>query len=367
LNKNDIIFLGIGGTGTLITSEMIKQDERYNTFFVNTSIKDVNKVPIISNRPKYLVPYAQGTGRDRQMGKVYARDNYKNIIDEIQRFRDQKNIFLVFSSSGGTGSSIAPVIASMLTQMIEDKKTHFETVNIICTLPNLDESEDALKNSIECWNELFDIKGINTMYFLDNNKRSIKNVAEINVEFAQGFNSFMNIPSLIGENGSIDNSDLGKIVLAGGCGAFYTLPKDETSTKMALVKAMKNSIFADFSSKRCSYLCTFLQEKFDEEEIQKEFVTKKEHFHENNQEENLVIASGFKAPKNAIEIIQMRLEELEDNDEDEDFSANIIEVKSSKDKKDIKSITKKGIPIQQKSDKPEDIIFDEAFWDKIMK
>jgi cell division GTPase FtsZ len=354
ISKNSILWVAVGETGGKIVSEIAKQDKRYVSLYINTSYADVKKIPNAKNT--FIIPNASGTGRQRSVAKEYAREHFTSIIDAINNFPSQQIINLVFSLSGGTGSGLAPTIARLLTKMQSNK-----IINIVGVLPSLDEPKRALENSLECWNDIYSVEGINTMYFLDNNKR--KNVEQINEEFAKGYNAFMNVTNTNGNGTVIDNADLGRVALAKGCSAFYLLPEDEEDTKIAMAKAFKNSIFADFNSVRCSYLCASLQEdKFDTDLIKNEFRPREEFFKGSNPNDNIVVASGVKPPMGAIELLQLSLQEKIAHEDDEDDSMNNYIVNLNIEKKP-QSKKVEQVKVQSQKEPDLDKLFDDDFWE----
>lgn len=355
ISKNSILWVAVGETGGKIVSKILEQDKRFVGLFINTSYADVKKIPNAKNT--FIIPNASGTGRQRSVAKEYAREHFTSIIDAINNFPSQSVINLVFSLSGGTGSGLAPTIARLLTKMNSNK-----AINIVGVLPSLDEPKRALENSLECWNDIFSVEGINTMYFLDNNKR--KNVEQINEEFAKGYNAFMNVTNTNGSGTVIDNADLGRVALAKGCSAFYILPEDEDDTKIAMAKAFKNSIFADFNSIRCSYLCASLQEnKFDVDVVKNEFRPREEFFKGSNPSNNIIAASGFRPPMGAIELLQLSLQEkiAHEDDEDDEMTSYILDLNVEKKQQPNKVQQVKQEPQKQEQDL--DKLFDDNFWE----
>ena len=362
MNYNECLFVAIGeGAGKLI-DELVNRNKKYVSLFINTNYQDVRK---LKNAKNIYVPAgnAKGSGRSRTKAKEYAKEYYQEMINAIMDFHLQKNIFVCYSMDGGSGSGIAPVILRMLIKMNEERNLG-KKINSISILPKFDVSKEGLSNTIDCWNETLAIKGINSMYFIDNNKRDA--LQEINIEFSKLFDNAMKIPNQIGEGTMIDSSDLEKIMLAKGCNAIYELPINEEDTKVATIKSIKNSIFADFNTIKCTHILTSFNQ-FNHKEVRNEFQAREEYLEGYNNSTNIIVAGGFRPPINSIEYIQMELQErlsrIDKNEED--FSSYIV--KNESITTNAKPQPKKAEPIKQELQPQEDLdkIFDDSFWEDI--
>lgn len=215
--KEDILFIGIGQAGSNIAYEMKKQG--FQTFYINSTIDDVGLLDISDNL-KYHIPGATGCGRNQKKALNYTKEHFVNIENILNlKFPMFKHIYICFSSGGGTGGGISPVLLSILSKKYPNKNYGFVTV-----LPSSKESVDVKTNSLECYRNLQNLDYVKNSFFLDNNSKP--NYLEINKDFAEDFNQFIQITSLKSVRGNIDDEEVDKLIATKGNVIFVKYKED---------------------------------------------------------------------------------------------------------------------------------------------
>lgn len=298
MNKNDILFVGIGQAGNNLISEILKKNNRYNGLFINTSIEDVKGLDNAVNT--FIIPSASGSAKNRNKAKEYSKKHIQAIIDKIDEFPNQDVINFAFSLGGGTGSGISPMLIQVLSKVKPNKR-----INIIAIKPKEDESKRTLENSLSCWNELVSIKAINTFYILDNGKRNDKLI--INKEFADLYDSFLNTTQ-INKNGVIDGSELEVLTNSRGFGAIYNI--DSIKGNSDVWKVIDNSIFLTGNNTTCNYLGISVNEGFNYSKVTDIFTIKEDMFLGYTNLKPTLILGGIPLNNNVIKDIKNSLDIL---------------------------------------------------------
>lgn len=108
---NDVAIVGIGGAGTNIAFAFEKLG--YPTIHINSSTQDESAISGAKNI-RHLKGF-NGCAGNRQLAEKALSENM-DIVDEIINMKESI-IYIIFSSSGGTGSGVAPALAEMLVQI----------------------------------------------------------------------------------------------------------------------------------------------------------------------------------------------------------------------------------------------------------
>lgn len=364
LTKSDYLLIGIGEAGGRLVGEMLKKDKRYIGLFINTSYKDILQIENAKN--VYVIPNADGTGRQRGVAQGLLKEYGNSIIDQIDRFPLQKVITIFFSFGGGSGSGISPTLIRLLGKVRPNKM-----INIVGILPSIEESKRAKENAISCWNEIVTTPNINLSFILDNNKR--ENKYDINKEFANYFDALMDISKLNTTGlGVIDSADAEILTTAKGSGAIYILPKDEKDTKIAIAKATSNSIFADFSHDTCSFLGVSLlpESQYKRNLISNHFSPREDKFIEGfNDKYNLVVITGcdMALQKGAIEYLDLSISEsvLQEGEESQTKVDDLV-VGQKKKPNVVAEPSLHQMNIKEQEKDVDKLLEDDNLWDDIM-
>lgn len=302
--KKDILWIAVGEAGGRIVNEILKKDKRYVGLFLNSNFNDLKDLENAKN--VYTMANSSGTGKNRTKSKLLFSENRHSIYDEILKFHSAQVYHIVFSMGGGTGGGLVPSLIMGMKLMNIHKP-----INVTCVLPSYSDNKRYRKNAIECWNELTQLDNINAIHLLDNSKRD--NKEQINKEYAEMFDVFMNMPKFdAAEDSTVDAEEIGIIGLCKGSTVFYNLPKGEKNAKMGLAKAIQNSIFADLceENEACQYLAiTTKPNEYDQKDIENLFNVNEYSVNSFNDNHNLVVASGFKPQRTIIEMLDTSLKE----------------------------------------------------------
>lgn len=338
MNRNELIFCGLGGGGSRLVDTILTTDPRFAGYFINTSMTDIES---LENRNKdtknyFCISSNNGVGRNRELGKSFAKQSGYSILDIIERF-NQDTIYFTASLGGGSGSAILSELLQALEKVKADPESDFKkTINVIAILPDLKSPTIILKNARDTWNEIIKYKCVNSIIFVNNNCKldeifDSNNDKELRINeiFAETFSSIFDIPFINGIN--FDNGNLSNILNDKGCLYFYNLPDDCTSIEIAMSKAEKTSILGKMYSNenntilekdeagsvinkriKCGYLgISFVNEIYNKNYITNKFSPSKEPYIGENAERNLVLMSGCLPPYNDIKIIELEIDERE--------------------------------------------------------
>lgn len=371
MNRSDVLIMPLGGGGGRLGDEILNQDPRFQGFFVNTSMTDLESCENVNQKIKnyYCISTQNGVGRDRELGKDYASQYGYSILDMISKYQ-QKVIWMVVSFGGGSGSAIL----SVLLNAIEQLGSEFDKViNLIGILPNLTSPDVILNNTIDTWSEVIASKSLNSMIFVSNDSfREIydnendKELA-INESFANTFNSIFDIPEINGIK--FDNGNLTNLLTNKGCLYFYDLPSGHQSVQVALRKAEQHSVLAKmFKTERntellddgtkaikCGYLgVSFADEEYNTNYIENIFKASMETYVGVNYDKNLVLMSGCLPPFNVISTINYELEDRAKrkyNSSDIDYSQFIVKKSSEVSVDRVEESSVRETQVQRKSNK----------------
>lgn len=231
--KQDILFIGVGQAGSNIANEL--RLKGFQTFYINSTNDDVALLDIPDNL-KFHIPGATGCGRNRAKALSYTRDHFETIDGIIMtKFPMFKHIYFTFSTGGGTGSGISPVLLSILSQKYPDKNFGY-----VAVLPNSNESIDIKSNSLECFSQLQKLEFVNNSFFLDNNS-SFYDYLYINSVFAEEFEKFINVPLNKSKRGNVDYDEIEKLIKTKGNVVFAKYSNSIFSINPIFTKPEKNA------------------------------------------------------------------------------------------------------------------------------
>jgi cell division GTPase FtsZ len=111
MRLKSIGILGVGQAGGNIAE--IAATLGFPSALINTNQRD----GLVNTKVerKYFVPGFSGAGQDRSIGIKAVNDNYREILDFVERtFRNVKLLLVAFSTDGGTGSGMSPLLIDLL-------------------------------------------------------------------------------------------------------------------------------------------------------------------------------------------------------------------------------------------------------------
>lgn len=237
--KEDIAFVGIGGAGTNIAFAFEKLG--YTTIHINSSFQDESAIK--DAKKIYHLQGFNGCAGNRKLAERALSKNM-DIIDKVKRL-EERIIYVCFSSSGGTGSGVAPALIDLLIEETD------KTICCIIVLPSKEEDYEFHVNSYKCCQELLNIEGIGSTLILDNNSG---NKMVINNNCAAMLNAFF-INNSVSKKGNVDEEE--KRTLIGTSGNFIlTVINNEKLTEDIIIKTISDkNIFAPIQRDgRCEYI-----------------------------------------------------------------------------------------------------------------
>lgn len=374
MKKKDVLLIGYGQGGNNIVDSIITESKgRFLGYFINSCADDIFALQgngnIIDNF--FVIPNANGTGRNRDLAKKYTQMHYKTMAENIkQGYLMQKVIYIVFSADGGTGGGGAISFAKVLRTVCPEK-----IINLVCILPSLAlRSKQGKRNVLECWNDIIKSKDkVNTIYFLNNDTRdALDDYSEINKEFAELFNlSFEVAAGSIA--GTIDPNDSIKLHYTHGIGVIYTLPDNVKDAKMAIEYAKTSSILAEIDSNKCDYLLVSLKDnsKLKLDDVVDQFDYREEVIDGKNKKHNIVMATGIdlESVKETIQLIQTSLEEdkkIKDIKKNKEQKITDLELSIEIDE-DVKERNKNLFNLPTENKTLDDILNDDSIFEDIFK
>jgi tubulin-like protein CetZ len=204
--------LGVGQAGGNLAE--IASSMGFQTALINTNKRD----GIVNTKVerKYFVPGYNGAGQDRSIGLKAVNDNYREIIDFVKNsFKKIKLLLVAFSTDGGTGSGMSPLLIDLLLE-------HLSGVNIgaIAIVPDRNVLTGNRINATECIEELSKINSLSSVFLVDNdqmrklNPQSSKHQIYLssNQQVMEAIKSVLQVTKKSSFYGNFDETDLMNIL-----------------------------------------------------------------------------------------------------------------------------------------------------------
>ena len=198
----NVLIIGVGQCGNRILDSINKEafggsalakyygtqkfKSHVETIAINTAVNDLKELKHTKAKDRIQVPHLHGVGANRNVGKQTFEENKELLLRVIEERGDFDVAFVIASSSGGTGSSFAPLLIDAM------KERYKYNVYGIIVLPFREEGSIYLQNSIFCVKEIMDGKSDGTIIvdnqYLKHLGMDIKNAYdEINSTVAKRF------------------------------------------------------------------------------------------------------------------------------------------------------------------------------------
>lgn len=334
--ENDVAVIGIGGAGTNIAFCFEKLG--YPTIHINSSTQDESAISGAKNI-RHLKGF-NGCAGNRQLAEKALSENM-DVVDEIINMKESV-IYIIFSSSGGTGSGVAPALIEMLVEETD------KTICCIVVLPDKTEDYDFHVNSYKCCQELLNIEGMGSVMFLDNNADKKQN---INKYCANMLHAFLTNNS-VSEHGNVDEQEKRTMIATPGNFVLSVLGNDKVSETSIIERLTTNNIFAPIQKDgRCEYvgIINASNKGVKKEEIIKLVGTPRRTFEGYGSDKAITVISGLSFPfdhLNSIKVIAKQKHDerqsaikaapvttLEDIDFGEETVLKTVEVEKKESKK----------------------------------
>jgi tubulin-like protein CetZ len=244
--------LGIGQAGGNIAE--IASTLGFQTALINTNQRD----GLVNTRveKKYFVPELNGAGQDRSIGLKAVQDNYREMIDFVkQSFKNIKLLLVAFSTDGGTGSGMSPLLIDLLLDQLPGI-----SIGVIAIVPERNVLAGNRINTAECVQEISKIKGISSVFLVDNdqmrkiNPQSSKQQIYVasNHQVMEAINSVLQVTQKSSFYGNFDETDLMNILNTRGVtiisSCTITDAKSTSDVSGKIQRSWANSIFCPVES-----------------------------------------------------------------------------------------------------------------------
>lgn len=232
-------FIGVGQAGGNVVRELDLNDIK--TYFVNTSIEDLESLEHEDNRRQFHISDTKGMAKNREFAKeiIETNANHDIIAETIyKKYANSKIFFFVYSTAGGTGGGMTNYIMKAMKEMYPEK-----IINAVPILNHNDEDMIMQKNSIDCIRELknlYDDNIVSNIQFIDNSKRDLNKKEQINKIFANQMTTLMTFENTTKE-GNLDAQELEDIFSMKGILTIHELSSKELTKELANIE--KSSIY----------------------------------------------------------------------------------------------------------------------------
>lgn len=162
IQVKSIGILGVGQAGGNIAE--IAATLGFQAALINTNQRD----GLVNTKVerKYFVPGYNGAGQNRSVGLKAVNDNYREMIDFVkQSFKNIKLLLVAFSTDGGTGSGMSPLLIDLLLDQLPGVN-----VGAIAIVPDRNVLAGNRINAAECIVEISKIEGISSVFLVDNDQ-----------------------------------------------------------------------------------------------------------------------------------------------------------------------------------------------------
>lgn len=232
--KNSIGFLGIGQAGSNIALGFERLG--YNTVYLNTSKEDLDSLKYAKH--KIHIRGGEGASKNRKAVLKLAAESIDDILNNITSILVQEYIMLIFSTGGGTGSGLGPVIASYLSSI--NRK-----VIIAAILPDNNESPRTCENAYNTCVDISELQSIGSVFLLDNSH--VEDKFSLNEVFVKDIDSMLSLNNC-SMLGNIDKSEIKTMLTTPGL-SLITRQSKAKSTAPFIISGLTNNIYAKVENK----------------------------------------------------------------------------------------------------------------------
>lgn len=232
-------FIGVGQAGGNIVRELDLNDIK--TFFVNTSLEDLESLGSEKYDRLYHVSGTKGMAKDRSVAKetIDSNENADIIAETIyKKYANSTMYFFVYSLSGGTGGGMTNTIMRNMKEMYPEK-----VINAVVVVPNSDEDMVMQSNAIECLKELRELYEddiVTNIQILDNNKKEAHKRELINKTFSSLMTSLLQFSNPT-KSGNLDEQELENTFSTKGLTIIHELSNKDIDKELSNVE--NNSIY----------------------------------------------------------------------------------------------------------------------------
>lgn len=346
--KDYSAIIGVGQCGGNIVSEFELND--FDCFYINTSLEDLDTV-VKDNRDNnyFHIRNTKGMAKDRIMALNVITNNEGEMADLVaetiyKKYANPKMYFFVCSASGGTGGAMTIPIMKSFKEMYPEKM-----INVIVALPHAAEDMIMHYNAFEFLKELkkaYDLRIINNIQILDNNKRDFGKKSSINKIISSLMNTLFSFQGVTKE-GNLDEQEFEEIFCARGLTIMHEFANKDFANEISKIE--EETIYNKVLHRPFLHGYIFNKDNYDENTkriIQDTFgVPKKSHETFWEEEEGIVVSTGIDFTNDIFKFISKplmdnynALKERKDKLENE-----MLEQLADLDSFDVDSVTFEGI------------------------
>ena len=301
--KHEIGFVAVGQAGGNIGS--VLEDKGFNVFYLNTSEEDL--ATLQKAKHKYHIKGGEGCHKDRDKAKTLLAKDYDQILEEIKNKVPEKIVFVIFSTGGGTGSGIGPVMVDILNDELGKK------AGAVAVLPGKNETVKSFMNTYECVRDLADLEETAACFFIDNGSHGDRFV--LNKAFAEQFDCLIGIPDQNKDvKGNLDRAELKEILCTKGAAAIYKAKQDKFDGENKIINSLRNNgMYAMSEDRVIKYIGVSSGTPLKMDVLQKEFGSYLDYFQSYNDDTVLCIFSGLSFPFDRILSMKEQVDQEKDN------------------------------------------------------
>ncbi|GIM47953.1 cell division protein FtsZ [Collibacillus ludicampi] len=223
--------LGVGQAGGNIAE--IAATYGFTTAIINTNANDTISNSKVPN--KYYVPGRNGAGQNRTVGIEAVQFHWDEICKFVgQSFKNVKVLLVAFSTDGGTGSGMGPILIDVLTSYLPDT-----IIGAIAILPEKNVLAGNKMNASKAMAELSAIEGIGPVFIVDNeqvrktNPQATKSQLYqiVNTQVIRSFDAILRITTKSSPLGNFDEADLLNVLNTRGAAIISTTVVNDCKTQ----------------------------------------------------------------------------------------------------------------------------------------
>jgi cell division GTPase FtsZ len=247
----NLAVIGVGQAGSRIAEVFHKSG--YDVGVINTSAQDLEFIDVMPNQKLLLEGSLGGTGKDLDLGREIFADSESLIEEFASEVLDGNDmVYLAISGGGGTGSSSAETLVTML----------FNTgmpIGVIYVLPKATEDARSKQNSVDTLSRLAKMTASNmvsSLVVVDNARieQIYANLSQSqfwstsNKAIVDPLHTFNVLTSRPSRFTSLDPSDFAKIISCGDCSVYGVMEVSDYMEETALAEAVIGSLSANMLS-----------------------------------------------------------------------------------------------------------------------
>ncbi|MFS1518521.1 cell division protein FtsZ [Bacillus sp. SCS-151] len=206
-----ISVIGVGQAGGNMADEFAKQN--IPALAINYSERDLKSLEHVSKKLKLVG--SEGVGKVRENAIKLMNDNWESTIEFIRQSISTLSIevvFVIFSTGGGSGSGVSPLILEMLTNELPEK------VFVAC--PIIPDKSEAVINQINTVNTTKEIYTQDLCIIPIDNEQAKENFKlisknriynKVNTQFVDLLSSIVSYTKKSSKYGVLDRKDLKQI------------------------------------------------------------------------------------------------------------------------------------------------------------